>query len=42
MRKIEFYLIVVVAMFTAIVLPIFGKEHVMELGSTSDILSEFL
>ncbi|WP_336369452.1 hypothetical protein [Rahnella perminowiae] len=39
MRKIELFLIVVVAIFTAFVLPIFNKEHIVELGSSSDIIS---
>lgn len=37
MRKIEYSLIGIVAVFTALVLPILNKEHKMDFGNTSDI-----
>lgn len=38
MRKFEYFLMVVIAIFAAIVLPLFYKEHSMNLGTTSDIV----
>jgi hypothetical protein len=39
MRKIDIFLIAIVAIYLCLVLPIFNKEHVMEFGNFSDILS---
>jgi len=41
MRKVEYFLIVIVCIFAAFISPIFNKEHTVELGSTSDIVSAF-
>jgi len=41
MRKAEYFLIVIVCIFVAFISPISNKDHVMELGSTSDIVSAF-
>lgn len=39
MRKIEYSLIGLVAVFTAVVLPVFNEGHTMDFGTTSDIVS---
>lgn len=39
MRKVEYSFIGIVGMFTAVVLPIFNKDHEMDFGSTTDIAS---
>jgi hypothetical protein len=39
MRKIEYLLIGIVAVFVAIILPTFNKGHDMDFGSTSDFVS---
>jgi hypothetical protein len=39
MRKAEYSLIGIVAVFTAIVLPVFNEGHAMDFGNTSDIVS---
>lgn len=39
MRKVEYFLITVVAVFLSVVLPIFNKDNVMDFGTTSDIAS---
>lgn len=37
MRKVEYSLIVVVAVFVAIILPVYNEGHAMDFGNTSDI-----
>lgn len=39
MRKVEYSLIGIVAVFTAVVLPVFNEGHTMDFGTTSDIVS---
>lgn len=41
MRKVEYFLIIVVAVFLSVVLPIFNKDNVMDFGNSSDIVSAF-
>lgn len=38
MRKIEWLLIALTAVFVAVVLPTFNKVHAMEFGTSSDVV----